>query len=264
MTDQTYESLVDTLNAIYGEENPNQEDIRAFVVSYAMSVLDTVGVDRHHESREDTFLKMEGAEFVGYSIFENIEWDGTSLSIPYVDLVERVLAPEPVRKQIKVLVDDTEIGVAHKFEINRTTFNPNAPATTVQPVLGPRGNRGIAGTLLTEMMLQDPFFAESVERQEAAREFPPQQMPRDLNTFRGAEYAPELDPYLRERRVTLQRDSWPAVMLGNTGHGLKCFVDDIEVDIMVYKKTADLWRAVNRSWESRNEQAQREITNGTY
>jgi hypothetical protein len=264
MTDQTYESLVDTLNAIYGEENPNQEDIRAFVVSYAMSVLDTVGVDRHHESREDTFLKMEGAEFVGYSIFENIEWDGTSLSIPYVDLVERVLAPEPVRKQIKVLVDGKE---AHKFEINRTTFNPNAPATTVQPVLGPRGNRGIAGTLLTEMMLQDPFFAESVERQEAAREFPPQQMPRDLNTFRGAEYAPELDPYLRERRVTLQRDSLPAVTVGvfrrtNAGHRLRYFVDDIEVDIMVYKKTADLLEAVNRSWESRNQQ--REITNGTY
>jgi hypothetical protein len=250
MTDQTYESLVDTLNAIYGEENPNQEDIRAFVVSYAMSVLDTVGVDRHHESREDTFLKMEGAEFVGYSIFENIEWDGTSLSIPYVDLVERVLAPEPVRKQIKVLVDGKE---AHKFEFASTQTMQSAQC--------------MAGTLLTEMMLQDPFFAESVERQEAAREFPPQQMPRDLNTFRGAEYAPELDPYLRERRVTLQRDSLPAVTVGvfrrtNAGHRLRYFVDDIEVDIMVYKKTADLLEAVNRSWESRNQQ--REITNGTY
>lgn len=285
MTDRTYEVLHETLNALYGEENPSQKDICAYVASYATKVMDTVGVDRHYEAQPNTFLKLEGTDFIGYSIFANIEWDGEALVIPYVELVEKVAAPAPSRKQIEVVVGDKPIGVvtgfepanrelAPAYEINRRPFAGLPGVTPVQPVLGPRGDRGVAGTILVtgqtdttvsgevqtdsgprnftysdeEGLSLTSLMQQANERTEDV-EFPPSPMPENLANLNGREYVPELDPYLDKRAVTQERETMPIYRLGytdpmNISRGrLYTLVDGVQVTAQTQMRTLELMRA---------------------
>ncbi len=299
MTDQTYTNLVDSLNVIYGEENPNEEHIRAFVVNYTKNVMDTVGVDRRHESRADTFLKMEGPDYVGYSVFENIEWNGSNLSIPYVELVERVVAPLPERKP-SLVVDGHEVGKITDFKLTDREYTPayelrgliqegSAIAdflspTTNEPVMAPtvddlfNAMDGFTGGNDT-LLMHPELYADLVATTDV--EFPPAPAPRDLRNLRYGEYVPELDPFLMERVLKTQQENRPiytmgspnltAVVPGRVTH----YVDDHLVDIMLWKKTRSLQeasapggldaiRAARANFSERNDQAQREITNGEF
>jgi len=290
MTDQTYEVLHETLNALYGEENPSQEDICAYVASYATKVMDAVGVDRHYEAQPNTFLKLEGTDFIGYSIFENIEWDGEALVVPYIQLVEKVAAPTPNRKRIEVLVDGAKVGEATDF---KETDRRRTPAYEINRQLFTHPDRALFGEFLQE------YEAEFIETGANANgdllpgvdqfdpmaafgtEFPPSPAPRDLRNLRYGEYVPELDPFLMERVLKSQTETRPiytmgspnltATVPGKTTH----YVDDYLVDTMVWEKVRNLQTAsapggleavtaARRNWNFRNDQAQREITNGEF